>query len=192
MANSKVIIVEGAQGVGKTTITDYIRHSLKYTNLYRLCGTSDSSPNGLYKSINMYSNLLNYMQTLENNSINLLFDRTFFTEENYSRLGKKDYSFSDSYNILLERFSKLDFDIYYITLYLEDTSLYSKRLQRENKAVPEYAQFNFESSIKQQSVYLDMSDEIKKLYPHIHVYNVENGDNINIVQSKLNKILNIV
>ena len=41
MANSKVIIVEGPQGVGKTTITDFIRNSISYTNLYRLCGTHD-------------------------------------------------------------------------------------------------------------------------------------------------------
>ena len=34
MANSKVIIVEGAQGAGKTTITDFLRYSIKYTNLY--------------------------------------------------------------------------------------------------------------------------------------------------------------
>ena len=46
MANSKIIIVEGAQGAGKTTVTDYIRYALKYTNLYRLCGTSDSSKEG--------------------------------------------------------------------------------------------------------------------------------------------------
>ena len=31
MANSKLIVVEGAQGAGKTTITDLIRHGLKYT-----------------------------------------------------------------------------------------------------------------------------------------------------------------
>ena len=43
MANSKIVIVEGPQGVGKTTITDFLRHSMKYTNLYRLSGTSDSS-----------------------------------------------------------------------------------------------------------------------------------------------------
>ena len=49
MANSKLIVVEGAQGAGKTTITDYLRNSVKYTNLYRLCGTSDSSISGLKK-----------------------------------------------------------------------------------------------------------------------------------------------
>ena len=44
MANSKLIIVEGPQGAGKTTITDYIRHKIPYTNLYRLNGSNDSSP----------------------------------------------------------------------------------------------------------------------------------------------------
>ena len=46
MANSKIIIVEGAQGAGKTTITDFLRHAVKYTNLYRLTGTSDSTKEG--------------------------------------------------------------------------------------------------------------------------------------------------
>ena len=54
MANSKIIIIEGAQGVGKTTITDFIRNTIPYTNLYRLCGTSDSSPTGFDKAKNMY------------------------------------------------------------------------------------------------------------------------------------------
>ena len=58
MANSKIIIVEGAQGVGKTTITDFIRNSIPYTNLYRLNGTADSSPSGLEKSKKMYFSLL--------------------------------------------------------------------------------------------------------------------------------------
>ena len=30
MANSKIIIVEGPQGAGKTTITDYIRNAIPY------------------------------------------------------------------------------------------------------------------------------------------------------------------
>ena len=32
----------------------------------------------------------------------------FFSEENYCRLGKKDYSFTEVYNDLVEKFSKLD------------------------------------------------------------------------------------
>ena len=101
----------------------------------------------------MYIDLLNYLKNLENQSINLVFDRTFFTEENYCRLGYKEYSFTDIYNKLLDKFANLDFEIFYITLYLEDENLYVKRLQRENKAVVKYAKFDIEKSIMQQRTY---------------------------------------
>ena len=65
MANSKIIVVEGSQGAGKTTITDYIRHTLPYTNLYRLCGTSDSTLTGKKKAKEMYQDLLEYMKKMD-------------------------------------------------------------------------------------------------------------------------------
>lgn len=174
MANSKLIVVEGAQGAGKTTVTDFLRHSLSYTNLYRLSGTSDSSIEGKKKSEEMYYDLLEYIKKLENKSINLVFDRTFFTEENYCRLGKKEYEFTDVYEKLLKQFSNLDFEIYYITLYLKDTNQYVKRLDRKEKAVIKYAKFEAENSIKQQEVYLEMAKEIKEKYPKINVINLQN------------------
>lgn len=174
MANSKIIVVEGSQGAGKTTITDYIRHTLSYTNLYRLCGTSDSTITGKKKAKEMYEDLLEYMKKMENKSINLLFDRTFFTEENYCRLGKKEYSFTDVYEKLLQDFASLDFEIYYITLYLEDESKYSERLNRGEKAVFKGSEFAVSNSINQQKVYLQMADEIKKKYPNINVFNIRN------------------
>ena len=64
MANSKLIVIEGAQGAGKTTYTDFIRYSLSYTNLYRLCGTSDSTKTGLQKATKMYETLLDYLKNL--------------------------------------------------------------------------------------------------------------------------------
>lgn len=189
MANSKIIIVEGAQGAGKTTITDFLRYAIKYTNLYRLTGTSDSSEEGKRKATVMYKNLLSYMKTLENLNINLLFDRTFFTEEIYCRLGFKEYSFTDVYEELLEELSKMDFDIYYITLYLEDESLFEERIKREGKAVPDYAKFKAESSINQQRAYLKMAEEVKAKYPNINVVNIENSRDIKIVQDELRKLL---
>lgn len=191
MANSKVIIVEGAQGAGKTTITDYLRNVVKHTNLYRLSGVSDSTITGLEKSSKMYYDLLDYMKKMENLNINLLFDRTFFTEENYCRLGKKDYSFTEVYNNLLDKFSKLDFDIYYITLYLEDESLFETRLKREGKVEPAYAKFSAENSVKQQREYLKMADEIKEQYPTIKVFKVENGKGVEETRKAINEILGI-
>lgn len=189
MANSKIIIVEGAQGAGKTTITDYIRYFLKYTNLYRLSGTSDSTIKGKEKATLMYDTLLDYMEKMENQSINLLFDRTFFTEENYTRLGYKQYSFSDIYYKLVERLNKMDFDIYYITLYLKDTSLYEKRLERKDKALPDYAKFKAENSINQQKVYLEMADELIKIAPNIKVYKIDSGKNLNEIEKEVKEIL---
>lgn len=189
MAKSKLIIVEGPQGVGKTTITDYLRNTLKHTNLYRLSGVSDSSIAGYEKSKKMYYDLLDYMRNMENLDINLLFDRTFFSEENYCRLGKKDYSFTDVYNDLLENFSKLDFDIFYITLYLEDESLYEERLKRDGKVEPAYAKFSSENSILQQREYLKMANEVKSKYPSINVVNIDNSKPLDDVKSILNNLL---
>lgn len=174
MANSKIIIVEGAQGAGKTTITDFIRNAIPYTNLYRLNGTADSSPTGLAKSRKMYFGLVDYIQTLENASINLLFDRTFFTEEIYCRLGFKEYSFTETYQELLTKLSAMDFEIYYITLYLSDTEEFARRLQRTGKAKVKYAKFNPESSITQQNAYLALADEVATNFPNIHVIKLDN------------------
>lgn len=190
MANSKLIVVEGPQGAGKTTVTDYIRHGLKYTNLYRLCGTADSSPTGKQKAKDMYWDLLEYIEKMENKSINLVFDRTFFTEEIYSRLKFKEYNFSDEYEKLLNKFSTLDFDIYYITLYLEDTELFKKRLVRDDKAITDYAKFNIDSSKKQQEQYLKMADEISSKYPNIKVFKVSNDTDEQELKTKIKNILN--
>lgn len=136
----------------------------------------------------MYENLLTYMKSLENLSINLIFDRTFFSEENYCRLGFKEYSFSDVYEECLKKLSELDFDIYYITLYLENETLFEQRLNREGKAVPKYAKFEAQSSINQQREYLKMANEIKQKYPNIHVLNIENSRDIKEVEKELKEI----
>lgn len=192
MANSKLIIVEGPQGTGKTTVTDFIRFSLNYTNLYRMCGTSDITPTGLQKATKMYENLINYIKTLENQNINLLFDRTFFTEEVYCRLGLKQYSFTEEFNKLASRLNDMDFDIYYINLYLKNISLFEKRLKREGKVSLDYLNFSSENSIRQQNCYLQLAEEIKENYKNIKVYNVSNDDSLADIKKKISDILNIV
>ena len=190
MANSKIIVVEGPQGAGKTTITDFLRHTLPYSNLYRLSGTADSTAAGKKKAEEMYIDLLDYMKKLENKNINLIFDRTFFTEENYCRLGIKEYTFTDVYEKLLEQFSKLDFDIYYITLYLQDENEYVERLKRDGKAVFKGAEFKAESSIKQQRVYLEMSKEVKEKYNNINVLDIANDKDLEETKKEIRKFLN--
>jgi thymidylate kinase len=191
MAKSKLIVVEGAQGAGKTTITDYLRYVVKHTNLYRLSGISDATPTGLEKNRKMYYDLMDYMKKLENLDINLLFDRTFFTEENYCRLGKKEYSFTEVYNELLKKFNELDFDIYYITLYLEDEQEFENRLKRDGKVEPAYAKFSAENSIAQQREYLKMADEVEEKCPNVKVFRINNLKDLELTKQELAEILKI-
>lgn len=189
MANSKIIIVEGPQGVGKTTITDYIRHAIPYTNLYRLSGTADISPEGKEKARIMYEDLLEYVEKLQNKSINLLFDRTFFTEEIFCRLGFKEYSFTDVFDKLIDKLAKMDFDIYYITLYLSNPEEFTNRLNRKGKTKVKYTEFNKNSSSNQQNEYLKLAEEIKEKYKNINVVNIDNSRDLDEVEKELKELL---
>ena len=164
MANSKLIIVEGPQGVGKTTVTDYLRNKLPYTNLYRLCGTSDTTIEGKDKAAAMYNELLDYIYGMQNKSVNLLFDRTFFTEECYCKLGKKDYSFTDVYEYLCDRLFNMDFEIYYISLFLFNPDLYKNRLDRPGKAQFKNSEFDAKNSYLQQQEYEKIILDLAKKY----------------------------
>ena len=189
MANSKIIVVEGPQGAGKTTITDFLRHTLPYSNLYRMSGTADSTVAGKKKAEDMYVDLIEYIKKMENKSINLIFDRTFFTEENYCRLGVKQYSFTFVYVKLLDEFANLDFEIYYITLYLENENEYVERLKRDGKAVFKGAEFKAENSKKQQKIYLEMADEIKEKYPNVNVLNVANDKDLEDTKKEIREFI---
>ena len=189
MANSKIIVVEGPQGAGKTTFTDFLRNSLPYTNLYRLAGTSDSTETGKAKAEEMYYILMDYLKHLENKSINLVFDRTFFTEEVYCRMGKKAYTFTDIYEKLLDDFAKLDFEIYYLTLYLDDVEVFRKRLDRPGKAVFKGSEFSLENSVSQQETYLKLAEEIKEKYPNINVVNINTNRDIEEVKKEIRDIV---
>lgn len=191
MEKEKLIIVNGAQGSGKTTVTDYIRNKLNYTNLYRLSGTSDPSIQGKNKTIKMYENLLLYLKNMEGLSINLLFDQIFITEEVYDRLGKKEYSFTKEYNYFMDKLSNLNYDIYIITLYLSKEDDYIRRLDRPGKHDVKYSLYNKENSILQQKVYLEIANEIKEKYNNINIINIDNSNEEKIVKKEIDEILNL-
>ena len=129
MARGNIIIIEGPQGSGKSTMDNFLRDNLASSNLYRLTGIKDKSETGFEKNKTMYLGLINYMESLEETELSLIFDRTFFTEEVYSILGYKEYRFDEAYDRLVKKLSQLDFNIYLVILYCKDTSLYEKRLR---------------------------------------------------------------
>lgn len=156
---SSIIIIEGPQGVGKSTLANYLRDNIPSCNLYRLSGIKDKTKEGYEKNKKMYNDLLEYMKKLEGIGINLIFDRTFFTEEVYCNLGYKEYKFNDVYEKLVKKLNDLDFDIYFVVLGIKDTTLYEKRLKRDHH---EYQKFSISSSVLQQEEYIKIQDEIKE------------------------------
>ena len=157
----KCIIVEGPQGSGKTTLVNYLREKTSTVNLYRLTGSNDKGISGKEKSKKMYYALLDYMKQIEDSEVNLLFDRMFFSDYVYSRLGYKEYDFSDIYEELLKRLEHLHYSSFYISLYLKDTSLYEERLKRDHHHF--YQAFSLENSINQQKMYHSLIPRIQKL-----------------------------
>ena len=173
MKNDVIIIVEGPQGVGKTTFTNYLRENMAATDLYRLSGIKDRNETGLAKIRTKYEKLIEYMENCED--INMIFDRTFFTNEVYSRLGYQKYSFNETYQSLLSKLDNMKnadkYDIYLVMAYLQDESLYETRIKRDKH---QYQKFEEESSILQQREYLKMADEVEKQTKNIKVIRFEN------------------
>ena len=159
MEKQRLIIVEGPQGTGKTTLTNYLRDNLAGSNLYRLSGQKDKTQTGKEYSIKMYDALLNYLEAMQEIPMDLIFDRTFFTEEVYARLGYKEYKFTDVYEKLIERLVSLNYDIYFIYLYLKDNELFRQRLAREFHH--NYQSFSIENSVAQQNIYKEIADVLE-------------------------------
>ncbi len=180
-----IIVIEGPQGVGKTGFTNYCRENIPFTDKFQLSGTSDKTITGYKKAKDRYYDLLRFMKKYEKYDLNMLFDRTFFSEEAYCRLGYKAYQFHDIYLKLLDKLNDFDLNIFIIFLYLENIELYEERLKRDK--TKSFTPFALKSSTEQQEVYLQMAEELE-IYNNINAIVVPN-DNFTESYKKLHKLL---
>ena len=187
MEKNRLIIVEGPQGTGKTTLTNYLRDNIPSSNLYRLAGSKDKTIKGKIISQKMYYALHEYLKKMESIPMDLIFDRTFFTEQVYANLGYKEYEYIDLFEELVSALDKLNYDIYLFLLYLEDTNLYKQRLDR--KEHHKYQAFSIENSVNQQTEYLSIGNIVEKK-SQIKVYPVA-MDNFESAYEGIKKILKI-
>lgn len=183
----RLIIIEGPQGTGKSTLANHLRDNISSSNLLRLSGQKEKGIDGKKISEKMYDILMDYLEKMQDINMDIIFDRTFFSEECYARLGYKEYQFTDVYEKLLERLNNLKYETYFINLYLEDTSLYKERLARPSHH--NYQAFSTDSSISQQNTYKELSDGLKD-YKNINVINLC-MDDFKEAYEKINKLFNI-
>ena len=162
--NSKpvLLIVDGAQGSGKSTTTAYLREQMLNTNLMRLSGMKDKSETARSLSFNYHRNVLDMIKNNAPTDMNWVLDRSYISDYVYSELGYKEYDFKlelEWLNMYLNELTKW-YDVYVVTL-LASEDTFKKRLIRDKA---EYETFSVESSVNQQIVYLsvlsDMPQEI--------------------------------
>lgn len=187
MEKTKLIIVEGPQGTGKTGLTTYLREKIPSCDLYRLSGIKDKTITGFEKSKQRYYSLMEYLKQQEKVGLTELFDRTFPTDHVYANLGYKEYDFTEVFKDLTEKLNNLQFDIYYFSLYLEDVELFKTRLQRDDKH--KYQEFSIDNSIAQQKEYKKVADYFKT-FNNIKVYEIATDD-FKKAYDKIDKILGI-
>lgn len=178
---NKILIFEGAQFSGKTTLASLYRETTTYTNLLRLSGVRDSSVESKIKLTSYYKDFLSFLRNTSNMDLDYVFDRFFFTEMAYSMIGYKDYgSYKEDFLDLLKDFDSLDYDIFIIFLVKDNFDTIGSRDK------PKFTNINFseEESMKQQEAFLEIKDLIAAIASNIKVIKVNtyNRDPLEVLQ----------
>jgi len=148
----KLIIIEGAQGSGKTTITRHLRECLLGTTLISMSGVNDKTKTGKNKCYLYHINTMQYIYDSFSTGMNFVLDRSYFSEKVYCDMGFKPYSINENLNTYLYHLDKIKavYDVK-VVLLTADRRTFDTRLKRTKHG---YQEFSTESSLEQQSEYI--------------------------------------
>ena len=168
----KLIIVDGAQGVGKSSVSRALREKMTSTLLFSLSGVADKTKSGAWKSYEYHSSILNTIFDISRCDLNVILERSHLSERVFCKLGFKPYTFEEQTKALNARikFLTVNYDVHVVILTC-NKSEYAERLKREKG---EYFEFNVQSSLDQQESYLLELATIEETYPAVHCHVVDN------------------
>ena len=183
-------IIEGTRGAGKTTITNWLREKIPYSQLIRLSGTSDKTIKGKEKVFKARQNDFIFAENLVGCDLHLIMDRCFVSESVYADvLGYKEYNFKEETQILTNRLNELKYDnIYLVNMYVGDTKVLEERLKRD-KADFLDLKFSIEESIKQQNAYRTLIDSLD--IPNVKVIHYDASKDLESNKEELKNILRL-
>lgn len=186
---NKLIMIEGSQGVGKTTLCNSLQPRIKSSNLFKCLGIEDKTGNGFAKTVDYYdgwSLFLNHIRHLE---IPIIFDRFVLSEVIYSRL-YKEYTFDSMFKAYLNRFG-MDAELYFIFMFLPAKDFKDRLSSRKYKQKYLNMEYHTKASVNQQLEYRKECDRLKQLDKgNVHILeiqgNIPTRDNVEIILEFLN------
>lgn len=191
------IILEGARGLGKSTITRRLRSNKMHRILTNHTGMNGDSPTVKQAMDTYYNEYLNYLSTVKDLDFTMIHDRFFISEMVMSKLYKTTYDFDEEGLNLARRMSNEleDTKIIFIVNYNEE-ELYQNlnandRIGKANLFEDDKIKDDVSNTLKQQEMYDSVirkieSEELK----NITVYRVNaEGKSIDILVDEIEQIL---
>ena len=172
-----LVILEGAHGAGKGTISTAIRNRITCTNLISLSGLPIDSSKELV--FNTRASELDMLFDIRKSKLNIVMDRSFMSDRVFQILGKKPYSahdFDTFYNSLINKLEKLKqfYNIKLVMLSADKEEYIRRHKARANKPQYENLELTAEHSMIQQGIYLDVMCEVSAK-AHIDFININTG-----------------
>jgi thymidylate kinase len=169
----KLIVIEGARGVGKSTYVQKLRNTIPSTMVMQLTGI-EKTKDEYNDTCNHYYSLMDFLEEETDIPYTLVLDRFFFSECVMSKL-YKDYDFTSSFDSLCFMLSKSNIDLTLVLLTLNDDTegdtvfsnskeLFEERLQRPDKVEYQNLKYKAEASIKEQELYKEIVHKFKEDY----------------------------
>lgn len=154
---ARLLVVEGAQGVGKTTFTSYLREQIPGSNLLRLSGSPIISEDGRSIMLSYYKAWVDFFYALRDENILFILDRFLFSELVYTRLGYKEYDFEREFSYLFAKLLTSVDHLTYVNLVLSEQG-FLDRLQGRGSSKPVYGDVYYEGkkSMAQQRCYANV------------------------------------
>lgn len=147
------IIVEGANGVGKSTFVNKLKDMTPNCGVLKLTGLPGTSPSTQTKTTYYHQATLNYMMAIKDVPGTMILDRSYLSEQVMAHL-YKPWSFVTESKIFTQIIRVHDIKVKFIFLHCSlDT--YAKRLVRDKVEFNNIA-YDPRESIKQQLIYNDI------------------------------------
>lgn len=153
----KFIIVEGANGVGKSTFVNKLKDRLPNCGILKLTGLPGDSHSTYIKTRAYHNAVLNYLLAIKDLPGYMILDRCYLSEVVMATL-YKDWTFRDEAKYYNDFLRISDLDVMFLFVGCESTT-FVNRLKR-NKVEFNDISYSVDKSTKQQDLYLKLYKEL--------------------------------